>query len=392
MSDPPSRSEASTQLVERARALTPLLAEHAAEAERLRRPVDAVISALVEAGIFELMVPRCYGGLELDLGSFLDVGLALGEGDASQAWVATFYIEHCWMLCQFPETFQRELFSDRSHVLAPAMLAPRGKALREPGGYRLSGRWEWGTGVMHAEWMIAGALVEYPGGGPDPRFFALPASAAKVEDTWYVDGMIGTGSNDVVIEDVLVPEERSVSILEMSAGRAPGSRIHSGPLYRTPMVPILGLAASMPALGQARVAVRGFRDRVRERIPLGSTERQGKKAAAQMRLARVELEVQQAELMMRQVVAEVCACRDRATLEERARWVAALALVVHQSRDVIQTVADASGAHAHFQSHPLQRALRDVNALSCHAVFDLDARLETLGRLRLGLEAPGAMI
>src|SRR5262245_50719134 len=141
-------------LVARARALTSLLASQAVEAERLRKPADAVIRALEEAEIFKLMVPRCYGGLELDLDTFFDVGVALGEGDASMAWVANFYIEHNWIFCQFPAPFQEELFAARSYVLAPAMLAPSGVAVREGAGYRLHGRWQWATGIMHGDWVI----------------------------------------------------------------------------------------------------------------------------------------------------------------------------------------------------------------------------------------------
>ena len=102
-------SPAAADLIARARALAPLLAAHAAEAERLRRPVDAVIEALRESGVFRMMVPRKYGGLELDLDTFLEVGLALSEGDASMAWVANFYVEHNWIVCQFPQAFQEEL-------------------------------------------------------------------------------------------------------------------------------------------------------------------------------------------------------------------------------------------------------------------------------------------
>jgi 3-hydroxy-9,10-secoandrosta-1,3,5(10)-triene-9,17-dione monooxygenase len=388
------RAADAATLVERARELAPLLAEQAAEAERLRRPTDAVIEALETAGLFELMVPRCYGGLELDLDIFLEVGLALAEGDASLAWVASFYIEHCWIFCQFPEPFQRELFADRSHVLAPAMLSPTGRATPEGDGFRLSGRWQWATGVMHGEWLIAGAILECqtPSGLPDAWFFALPASEAKVEDTWYVDGMAGTGSNDVIIEDVFVPAERCVSIGDMSTGKAPGSRIHAGPLYRTPMAAILALAASMPALGQARAAVRRFRERMTERILLDSLRTQAERPAAQMRLARVELEVRQAELLLRSVVDDVRARRNAARIEDRARWGSSYALVVDQCKRVIQAVCGASGAGAHFHGNPLQRALRDVNMLSCHAVFDLDGRLETYGRLLLGLETPPRMI
>jgi 3-hydroxy-9,10-secoandrosta-1,3,5(10)-triene-9,17-dione monooxygenase len=374
-------SDSAPDLVTSARVLAPLLAEQAAEAERLRRPTDAVIRALEEAGIFRLMVPQRYGGLELDLDTFVDVGLALSEGDASMAWVATFYIEHNWMFCQFPEAFQRELFADRSWVLAPGMIAPTGQAEPVDGGVRLSGRWKWATGVMHGDWVIVGAAPS--GNLGQIAFHAVPKSEVAVEDTWYVDGMCGTGSNDVVIDGVFVPEGRSVSIAEMVEGRAAGARLHPGPLYRTPMVPILMLAASMPALGQARAVVRGFREGLVDRMRLGVVK-VSQRPATQIRLAQAEVEARQAELLLRDVAAEVCEKRNEASLEERARWAASLCHVVHQSRRIIADVAEASGASAHFQTHPLQRALRDVNTLSCHAVFDRDAQLELFGRLRLG--------
>jgi len=379
------------ELVVRARALTPLLASQAAEAERIRKPVDAVIRALEEAEIFKLMVPRCYGGLELDLDTFFEVGVALGEGDTSMAWVANFYVEHNWILCQFPAAFQQELFATRSYVLAPAMLAPGGRATRERDGYRLKGRWQWGSGIMHGDWVIPAALEQTPEGKPDPRWFALPVSQVKVEDTWYVDGMVGTGSNDVVIEDVFIPAERSVSIIEMGSGHAPGSQLHDGPLYHTPMLPILTLAAAMPALGQAKSAVRLFREYLTQRILLASGTKQAEKPAAQMRLARAEVEVREAELLMRHTVEDVCARRNTATMADRARWAAQQAVAVNRCRQVIQTVCEASGAHAHFQSSPLQRAWRDVNTLSCHTVFDLDGRLEAFGRMLLGLD-PGPVL
>jgi len=386
-----THSTTGPELAARARALTSLLASHAAEAERIRKPVDAVIQALEEAEIFKLMVPRCYGGLELDLDTFFEVGVALGEGDASMAWVANFYIEHNWIFSQFPAAFQQELFATRSYILAPAMLAPAGVAVREGEGYRLRGRWQWATGIMHGDWVIPGALEQTPDGKPDPRWFALPLSQVQVEDTWYVDGMVGTGSNDVVIDDVYIPAERSVSMLAMGSGHAPGSQLHAGPLYRTPMLPILSLAAAMPALGQAKASVRRFHERLTERVLLGSGKKQAEKAAAQMRLARAEVEVREAELLMRDVVADVCALRNTATMKDRARWATQLAVAVDRCKRVIQTVIEASGAHAHFLDNPMQRALRDVNTISCHVVFDVDARLEAFGRVLLGLN-PEALL
>ncbi len=376
------------ELVARARALTSLLAENALQAEKQRKPVDAVIKALEEAEIYKLMVPKCYGGLELDLDTFFDVGVALGEGDASTAWVSNFYVEHNWILSQFPEAFQKELFADRSYILAPAMVALTGKAVPEGDGYRISGRWQWASGIMHAQWVIPAALEMTAEGKPNPRWFALPVSEVKVEDTWYVDGMSGTGSNDVVIEDVFIPAERSVSIIEMGSGHAPGSRLHDGPLYRTPMMPILTLAAAMPAFGQAKTVVRLFRERLTQRILLETQNKQADRPASQMRLARAEIEVGEVELLLRNTIEDVCTRRNTGTLEDRARWATQLALAVDRCKRIIQNVCEASVAHSHCLDSPFQRAWRDVNTMSCHVVFDLDSKLETYGRMLLGID-PG---
>jgi alkylation response protein AidB-like acyl-CoA dehydrogenase len=384
-------SSDASKLIERARALAPLLAEHAAEAERLRRPHDAVIAALEDAEIFKLMVPRQHGGFELDLDTFLEVGLALSEGDASMAWVTTFYIEHCWMFCHFSQAFQKEVFADRSYVLAPAAIAVTGLAQPVDGGFRLNGRWQWGTGAMHAQWVIVGARVEDPDKELDFRFFAMRPSEVVIDDTWYVDGMAGTGSNDIVIENLVVPEEQTASVMEISSGHGLGAKLYDGPLYRTPMLPILGLAAAMPALGQAKMAVRRFQESILERVLYAVGTKQADKPAAQMRLARAEIEIRQDELLLRQVVDEVMELRELAKPSDRARWLGAYAFVVDQSKRVLQSIAEASGAHAHFQSHPLQRAVRDINTLSCHVVFDLDARLEIMGKTMLGGEPEGLL-
>jgi alkylation response protein AidB-like acyl-CoA dehydrogenase len=202
--------------------------------------------------------------------------------------------------------------------------------------------------------------------------------------------MIGTGSNDIVIDGAFVPKDRAVSIGDMVNGRAHGSTLHDGPLYRTPMIPILLLAASMPIVGQARAIVRGFQDRLQNHVRPGPVPRkQGEKPAAQMRLAKAAVEARQAENSLREVASEVCELRNGASLVQRSRWSATVASAVHQARGVIHEVAEASGASAHFQSHALQRALRDANVATCHVIFDLDAQRETYGKLLLGMDAPG---
>lgn len=378
------------ELVQRARTLSKLLADEAREAEQLRRPTDRVIQALKDAEIFDLMAPHVYGGLEFDLDTFFEVGVALSEGDASMAWVANFYIEHVWIFCLFPKEFQEELFAGRRHVLAPAMLSPNGLATRVDGGYRLDGRWSWSTGIMHADWVLPAAIVTREDGKRVPMFFALPRSDVKVEDTWFVDGMQATGSNDVLIENVFIPESRMLSFQDMIEGKTPGASIHANPLYSTPMLPTLGLAAAMPAMGQARNCVRLFKERLVERKNSGGTRRVG--TAAYMRLARAEVQVEQIYLLLQHLVQDVMRRRNSAARIDRTRWATQLAFAVSQCKSVIADIAEAAGASGHFQDSPLGRAARDINTVGAHIVFDLDARLELHGAAMLGDEIPGILV
>jgi alkylation response protein AidB-like acyl-CoA dehydrogenase len=388
----PSTSPAADELLATARDLAPMLAEDALEAERDRRPSDRVISALRDSGLVSLLVPPSLGGAGADLDSMVEVGIALGRGDASMAWVANFYIMHNWLFCQFPPSFQQEVFADGPNVLAPAMIAPNGRAQPTDGGYLLSGRWQWGTGVMHADWVMAGGLIVDAAGHVDARFFAVPIDEVTVDDTWFTDGMRATGSNDVVLDDCIVPEGRTVSMNELSEGRGAGATGHPEPTFDTPLLGALALAAAAPAVGQARWAVERFEERMRERLRYLSRSSHADRASVQARLARAELMVDGLERRIRATAADVIERRSSAGLPERAHWAASLAYTVHEAKDVIRLLVDASGASAHFESEPLQRALRDVTTMCCHVVFDLDDRLEILGKLRLGLDTPGAMI
>jgi alkylation response protein AidB-like acyl-CoA dehydrogenase len=372
------------------RAIVPELAAQAAEGEQLRRIPAAAWAAIEETGVFRLMTPKCYGGYELDLDSFLEVGLAIAEADISTAWVTTFLIEHNWLFAQFPESFQKALYADTSYVLAPGAIAPVGGAKRVDGGYRLNGRWAWGTGVLHSTWVMVGGVTE--AGGPESiRFFSLPISDITIDDTWHTDGMRATGSCDMVVEDVFVPEAQSVSVIELSQGSAPGASLHAAPLYRTPMIPVLMLAASMPLVGHAVTVAQRYQERLQEHTRMLSDKSSAHRVSSQLRIAQATLEARQAELMLRDVAADVMRLRNRASATDRARWAASYSHAVHQARRVVQMVAEGSGASAHFENDPLQRAHRDINMATCHIAFDNDAQRENYGRLLLGLEPATAL-
>jgi len=380
-------------LINALKSLTPLLSEHAAEAEQQRKPVDSVMSAIDATGAYRWFVPKKYGGYEYSLSGFMEVGIALGSACTSHAWVTTFCMEHNWLLSLFAQEAQDDLFGSRPYIIAPGTLAPNGVATPVDGGYRVSGRWQWGTGVMHADWALIGAFT--PVSGRDDPVLAMhivPIEDVEILDTWYVDGMVGTGSNDIAVNDVFVPTHRHVDLSTVRDGMSPGAQWHDSAVYKMPMLPVLGLTAAAPLVGAAQSAVDLFEQRMQGRNVYGTTTKQGERALAQSRLAHARVEVQsltnQLMFLARQVEGwgeSGEPCPDL----ERARMRVDLGHLVRRARNVARDVVEACGASVHYADNPLQRILRDLNTASCHTVFDLDVSTENYGRMLVGLAPNG---
>lgn len=374
------------RLLERVRALGPMIAENAAEAEKQRKPVDTVIDALKETGVFKALVPRRFGGYEIDNDTFIDIGLAVAEACTSTGWVTTFYIEHNWILSQFPRETVEAVLGAQPYILAPASITPNGQAKKADDGYVLNGRWGWGTGVVHGDWALLNGVLP-DGEGVDIRLFLVPIDQISVDETWDCAGMAGTGSHDMVAEEVHVPAAYSESLLTMINGRGAGSASHDSPRYRHPMMPLLAIAAATPAVGAARRAVALFRERLGTRTIYGTFSKQAERGGALMRLGHASARVEEAETVLRDVGRRLEAWgvrEDVCPQEERTKMRLQIAHVVETCRGVVRDVMEASGASAQMRSHPMQRIHRDVHTLSCHTVFDLDLAAENYGRILLG--------
>jgi len=377
------------ELIDALKSLAPMLSEHAAQAKRQRKPVDEVMQAIEDTGAYRWFVPKKYGGYEYSLSGFMEVGLALGEGCTSHAWVTTFCMEHNWLLSLYDQAAQDDIFGKHPYIIAPGSLAPNGKATPVGDGYRVSGRWQWGTGVMHANWVMAGVLTPVAGReAPMLGMYVLPVEEVQIVDTWHVEGMVGTGSNDIVIDDVFVPEHRLVDLSLIVDGTSPGSKLHDSPIYRMPMLPVLGLTATAPLVGAARNAVSLFEERMQGRTVYGTNSKQGERALAQSRLAHARVEMDSIVNQLFHIAREVEDWGERGEPcpeMDRARLRVDIGHVVRRSRNVVRDVVEACGASAHFLDNPLQRILRDLNTASCHTVFDLDVSTEVYGRLLVGL-------
>jgi 3-hydroxy-9,10-secoandrosta-1,3,5(10)-triene-9,17-dione monooxygenase len=382
-----SHLEVSADFVER-------LAVRAREAEKLRRLPQATVDDYRDSGLARLLLPKRYGGSQAEFPELLEVVRVLARGCTSSAWTLGFYTLHNWMLALLGEQAQDEVFAD-GPVLCPAPLAPTSRGVPVDGGVRLTGRWSWATGVMDADWVMVGAICG-PDDAPYPALVLVPATDTRVEDVWHTAGMCATGSNDVIIDDVWVPEHRLVAVTDIYGGTAPGAELHDAAVYRWPMVPALALTAAMPALGSAELVADLFARRLSERVIAYSGAAQKDQPAAHVRLsdARVRLRAMRAltdsaaqDIQIRVGSGQHIGRKVRAGVR------AAAAHVVHESRSVIADLLEASGASAQFLDHPLQRAKRDVDVISGHVVFDYDGSRELAGALEIGAKvSPFAMV
>ena len=365
-------------LLERVRALVPLVAERAADAEAKRKPDDDVIEALKASGVFRSFVPARFGGYEIDLELFVDIGIAVSEACASTGWITTFCMEHNWQLGNFAPEVQEEIFSRQPFVLAPGSVNPNdGIATPKGDGYELTGHWRFGTGIVHADWvLLSGRIATEPEG--TPRMFLVRPDAIEVRDTWHVDGMVATGSRDMVANAVYVPE-RHVTLRPLTGTARPREDY----LGRIPVFPMLSLTAAIPSVGAARRAVELFRRLLAERVPFGTRKTQSHRAPGQVRLAHALADARAAETVLRSVARALTAhARGGAQLSlmDQVQMRLTIAHVVRDCRRVVRDVIDGSGASVHYLDHELQRIARDVQMMSAHTVFDLDLVGEQCGR------------
>lgn len=375
------------KLAERVRAIKDLIADHAQQAEDLRHPVDSVMEAIRKTGVFYHFVPKKYGGLEFGLVDFVDVTMPIAEACASTAWVVCFCIQHNFLAAQLPEAGQDEIFGAFPYTIAPGTAAPPAKAVAVDGGYRINGRIKYASGAVHGDWAQLVANTAPAGEPPVMRFFMLPIDQITIVDTWHVDGLAATGSNDIVIDDVFVPESRSVGFEELRSGNGYGRGLYDNPMYGVPVDILLNISSSIPAIGAARATVAHFRERIIDRATPGPDGKPSFKVASQMRLAEAELAAHTAETLLRQATAETeTAGKQGRTLsnEDRMRIRSRIAYAVDLSRHAVRIIFDGAGSSAHALSNPIQRAMRDTNMIASHAVYEKDAVLELWGKVLTG--------
>jgi len=379
-------------LCARARDLIPALQERAQRTEELRQLPPETIRDLHDTGLFRMLQPAALGGAELDFGALVDVGAILARGCASTAWNLTNLASHHWMLAMFPEEAQDRIWDDdRDALIASSFIFPAGKARPAPGGYVLSGRWAFSSGVDPSAWNMLAGAVEDGGGGPkDHRIFLLHRSQYEILDTWHASGLKGTGSNDVACADVFVPEDFTVSAGDLKGGPTPGAARHPGALYRLPVFGLFPLILSGIALGIAEAAEAGYVGSIRERASKYSGARLAELQSTQIRIGNVGARIDVARDTMLAICTEAMdGGRHGHVLDLRTkmRYRRDTAFATRLCVEAVDMIAEGTGAQALYLADPLQRQFRDIHAVAAHIAFSMDAASSAYGSVVLGIDA-----
>jgi 3-hydroxy-9,10-secoandrosta-1,3,5(10)-triene-9,17-dione monooxygenase len=372
-----------SELMERVRALAPVFGERAAAGEEARQIPKESVREMLDAGIARILMPKRFGGYELDFETWLDVVLEFARHDASHAWCASLFVHHAHLVAQFPDETQRAIWSGGPDVPIAASFAPRAKAVRVDGGYRVSGRdSSFSSGVGHSQWVMVGAMTQGDA-APEWKFFVVPPGEFTIRDTWHTAAMRGTGSNTIVTDNVYVPDSRVLSLSDLRPGKGPGGTVNENPLYRVPFFFYAPLTFAAPMLGAVQGAYALFRDGTKTRRAVdGSLV--AEKTSVQVRMARAAADLDAAEMLLRRTTHahEVPPNQIEAAL---ARSIRDFARVSELSVSIIDELVTMSGTAGFATANPLQRVWRDVHFAASHISLNTELNYAHFGRIELGL-------
>ena len=377
------------ELVRRAREIVPVLARNAPRTEEDRRVVEENIALIDEAGLFSIRRPRRLGGLETDIRTKLEVSRELARGCGSTAWATTLMNVCAFFAGLFPDQAQRDVLEDSPGHRIAGVLAPTAEATRVDGGYRVTGSWGWASGCLHAQWAVVGFPVpDEHGEIVDQGLALVPMTDLSIEDTWFVAGMRGTGSNTLVARDILVPEHRVISIPAAIGGRYATEHTDEA-LYRSAFIPVAAIVLAGPQLGLAQAAL----DLVLEKAPKRGIsytfyDTQTEAPTVQLAVAKAASLIDAAHLFAYRAAADI----DQAAADgvypdyaARARVRMDTGAAIENAREAIRTLVSAHGAGSFAEVSPMQRIWRDSEVASRHAVISPAISSEVYGRALLGL-------
>ncbi|MES0874632.1 acyl-CoA dehydrogenase family protein [Sinimarinibacterium thermocellulolyticum] len=376
-------------LVQRARDLIPKLRERAERANAERVLPRETIADMQEAGLFDVLKPKQYGGYEMDPQVFYDIQMILAEGCMSTAWVYGVIGVHNWQIALFdPRAAQDVWGGGDTSVLIASTYMPKGQVRKVDGGFRFSGRWGFSSGIDHCDWVFLGGLIFNEGQPPEYRTFLLPKSDYEVVDTWHTMGLKATGSKDVVVKDAFVPEYRTHKASDGFLGTNPGRDTFTAPLYKLPFGQIFVRAVSTAAIGGLQGALNCFTE-----FGGSWTGNMGAKTAeqvpAQMAVADAAVAIDEMKITLKRnfdALMEAARGGAEVDLHTRLKFRYQAALVVERCCQHAYRLHSACGGRGVFLDFPLVRYFLDILTARAHYANNPDIFGRNFGGVMLGRE------
>ncbi len=391
----PSLQPDVSELLARAREIAALARVQARETEAARRVSEAMIERMRQADLFRLMQPRAYGGFEYGFDALVQVVETIASGCGSTGWVYSLLASHQWLIACFSKEAQDEVWSDRS-ATAAGTYAPVGQAIAVAGGYRLTGKGSFCSGCDNAQWQLLGGMIPQPAGPPKPGFFLMPTAECRIDDNWHTMGLAGTGSKNLVADDLFVPAHRALPFEELADAVAPGMRANPNPLYRQSFLAALPIAIVSPVLGMAQGALADFLDMAMVRTTRGAVtggnRRMAELTTVQLRVAEATACIDAARLLMFRDLAEALGSVERGepiSVDMRLRNRRDQAFCVRLLVQAVDALFLAAGGQGLFLENSLQRIWRDAHAAASHISLNWDSTGSMYGQYMLGLEPKG---
>ena len=379
------------EAMRRAREIVPVLRERAQAAEDARGLTRDTEQLLHETGLFRFHQPKAFGGMELDFVAIVDISAELARGCPSTAWNVGNLACHHWILGYYHPDTQREVWDANPDALIASSIAlAAGRARKADGGFIVSGRWPFSSGVDNSDWNMLAVTVYGDDGKTaiDWRLCLVPKSDYEIIDTWYAMGMGATGSKDIAVTERFVPERRALALQLCRGGSEhPGAALNTGPLFRIPIVAAAALPLAPAALGAAEGAYELFLGSMAKRAGTYTGAKVADFQAVQIKVARARCLIDSARQSLRQSAIEFqdCAARNEVPdLATKLRFRAQGAFAVNQAREAVETLWSCYGAQGLYRRDPLQRHLRDVIAITQHFSFNFDIAGAAFGLHALG--------
>ena len=384
------------EVLDALRELQPLLRERAQETEDLRRIPDESIKSLQDTGIFRLLQPVRFGGLEASPVDFYRAVRLVASACGSSGWVSSVLGVHPWQLALYDDRAQQEVWGEDQSTLVSSSYAPMGRAKVVEGGLIFNGRWSFSSGCDHAQWIFLGGLVMGEDGNPvDFRTFLLPRSDYEIEDVWDTIGLRGTGSNDIIVKDAFVPEYRTLSFMDTGRCFGPGQESNPAALYKLPFAMVFSNSISVPVIGMAQGAYDAYVSWTRERVRASTGGKASDDSFNQLRIAEAGSKIDSAIYSIERNVDEALALAEAGEKIPMPLRVRARRDQVNATGAAISAVDrlfESAGGRALKAGTPIQRFWRDAHAGRVHAINDPEKAQVMFGQFELGLKVQDAWL